>query len=89
MVAIVTMCLRKQRTATFEFLLGACFFIYLPLIPCLIILCNWRRRRMAKKRLLRKVARKKQRLLRVSQQVSLATVIDQRHSIIRRRKLLW
>lgn len=56
---------RKQRNVTFQFLLGACFFIYLPLLPLLMIVCSWRRRRQARKRLMKKAARKRQRLLKV------------------------
>lgn len=49
-----------------QFLLGACFFVYLPLLPLMIIFCNWRRRVLAKKRLKKKAQRKKKRLLKVS-----------------------
>ena len=56
---------RKQRSTTIQFLLGACFFVYLPLLPLLIVFCNWRRRRLARKRLRKKAERKKKRLLQV------------------------
>ena len=54
---------RKTRTASLEFMLGACFFVYLPILPCLLLVCSWRRRWEAKKRLARKAKRKKYRLM--------------------------
>ena len=53
---------RKQRSATLQFLLGACFFVYLPLLPCIIVFCSWRRRSKARARLKKKAARKRERL---------------------------
>lgn len=53
---------RKKRSATFQFLLGACFFFYLPLLPCVISFCSWRRRAKARERLKKKAARKMARL---------------------------
>lgn len=39
------------------------FFLYLPLLPCVILFCNWRRRVKARKRLRKKAERKKLRLM--------------------------
>uniref|UniRef100_A0A1X7UMY0 Generative cell specific-1/HAP2 domain-containing protein n=1 Tax=Amphimedon queenslandica TaxID=400682 RepID=A0A1X7UMY0_AMPQE len=64
---------RKQRSVTIQFLLGACFFVYLPLLPLMIIFCNWRRRLIAKKRLKKKADRKRKRLLKRKQAALEAT----------------
>ena len=57
------MYLRKQRSATIQFLFGVCFFVYLPLLPLMIIVCSWRRQFKAKKRLKKKAQKKRQRLM--------------------------
>lgn len=53
----------KSRNATFHFLLGACFFVYLPFLPILMLLCNWWRKRKARQRLKRRAEKKKQRMI--------------------------
>ena len=48
---------------TFQFLMGACFFLYLPFLPLIMLFCSWRQRKKARKRLIKKMERKKLRLM--------------------------
>ena len=54
---------RKTKTSTLQFILGACFFVYLPCLPIILLLCSWKRKHYAKKRLLRNAERKKLRII--------------------------
>eukprot|EP00731_Ephydatia_muelleri_P027288 Em0019g161a len=62
----------KTRNATIQFVLGSCFFVYLPLLPCLILMCRWRRRRLARERLRKKEERRGRRRMVKRQQALLA-----------------
>ncbi|XP_065882454.1 hapless 2-like [Dysidea avara] len=53
----------KTRNATIQFLLGVCFFVYLPILPLMMMFCHWRRKKMARKRMKKKVERKKRRIM--------------------------
>lgn len=44
-------------------MLGVCFFVYLPFLPLFLLICSWRRRWEAKKRLQKKAKRKQYRML--------------------------
>ena len=46
-----------------QFLLGVCFFVYLPLLPLMIVVCTWRRKQQVKKELQKKAKRKHHRLM--------------------------
>jgi len=45
------------------FILGACFFVYLPVLPIILLLCSWKRRCDARRRLKKKAKRKHDRLM--------------------------